>query len=101
MIVDLAMQGSGLAGLPLIRRIRFARSRRTASWCCSMHSDPIIVSRALEAGATGYVLKDTSSEDLLKAFAKVRAGAPYLSGDLAMQVALAHTSARAETRLPS
>jgi two-component system, NarL family, invasion response regulator UvrY len=60
----------------------------------SMHSDPIIVSRALEAGATGYVLKDTSSEDLLKAFAKVQAGTPYLSGDLAMQVALAHTSAR-------
>jgi len=49
---------------------------------------------AIEAGATGYVLKDTSSEDLLKAFAKVQAGTPYLSGDLAMQVALAHTSAR-------
>jgi len=31
----------------------------------SMHSDPIIVARALQAGATGYVLKDTSSEALL------------------------------------
>jgi DNA-binding NarL/FixJ family response regulator len=92
-IVDLAMQGSGLGGLPLIRRIR-AHDPDARILVLSMHSDPIIVARALEAGATGYVLKDTSSEDLLKAFAKVQAGAPYLSGDLAMQVALAHTSAR-------
>jgi DNA-binding NarL/FixJ family response regulator len=87
------MQGSGLGGLPLIRRIR-SHDPQARIMVLSMHSDPIIVSRALEAGATGYVLKDTSSEDLLKAFAKVQAGTPYLSGDLAMQVALAHTSAR-------
>ena len=82
-IVDLAMQGSGLGGLPLIRRIR-SHDPQARIMVLSMHSDPIIVSRALEAGATGYVLKDTSSEDLLKAFAKVQAGTPYLSGDLAM-----------------
>jgi two-component system, NarL family, invasion response regulator UvrY len=92
-IVDLAMQGSGLGGLPLIRRIR-SHDPEVRILVLSMHSDPIIVSRALEAGATGYVLKDTSSADLLKAFAKVQDGTPYLSGDLAMQVALAHTSAR-------
>jgi two-component system invasion response regulator UvrY len=92
-IADLAMEGSGLGGLPLIRRIR-AHDPEVRILVLSMHSDPVIVSRALEAGATGYVLKDTSSEELLKAFAKVRAGVPYLSGDLAMQIALAHTSAR-------
>ena len=92
-IVDLAIQGSGLGGLPLIRRIS-AHDRRVRILVFSMHSDPIIVARALEAGATGYVLKDTSSEDLLEAFEKVRAGKPYLSADLAMQVALVHTPAR-------
>jgi len=92
-IIDLAMQGSGLGGLPLIRRIS-AHDRRVRILVFSMHSDPIIVARALEAGATGYVLKDTSSEDLLEAFEKVRAGQPYLSNDLAMQVALVHTPAR-------
>lgn len=92
-IIDLAMQGSGLGGLPLIRRIS-AHDRRVRILVFSMHSDPIIVARALEAGATGYVLKDTSSADLLEAFEKVRAGQPYLSNDLAMQVALAHTPAR-------
>jgi two-component system invasion response regulator UvrY len=92
-IVDLAMQGSGLGGLPLIRRIR-AHDPRTRILVFSMHSDPIIVARALEAGATGYVLKDTSSEELVKAFGQVRAGAPYLSSDMAMQVALVQTGVR-------
>jgi DNA-binding NarL/FixJ family response regulator len=59
-----------------------------------MHSDPMIVARALDAGATGYVLKDTSSDEFLKAFSQVRSGAPYLSGDIAMQVALARTGVR-------
>jgi two-component system, NarL family, invasion response regulator UvrY len=92
-IVDLAMNGSGLAGLPLIRRIN-AHDPRMRILVFSMHSDPIIVARALEAGATGYVLKDTASEDLLEAFEAVRTGKPYLCGDLAMQVALVRTPAR-------
>ena len=92
-IIDLAMQGSGLRGLALIGRIS-AHDPRTRILVFSMHSDPIIVVRALEAGATGYVLKDTSSEGFLEAFEEVRAGKPYLSKDLAMQVALAHRPAR-------
>ena len=92
-IVDLAMQGSGLGGIDLIRRIR-AHDQRARVLVFSMHSDPIIVARALEAGATGYVLKDTSSEELKKAFEQVRAGVPYLSNDLAMQVALVRTGVR-------
>jgi DNA-binding NarL/FixJ family response regulator len=92
-IVDLAMQGSGLGGLPLIRRIH-AHDPSTRILVFSMHSDPIIVARALEAGATGYVLKDTSAAELMKAFEKVRAGTPYLHEDLAMRVALVHTPSR-------
>ena len=92
-IVDLGMEGSGLGGLTLIRRIR-AHEPLARILVFSMHSDPIIVARALEAGATGYVLKDTSSAELLKAFERVRAGTPYLSGDLAMEVALVRTGVR-------
>jgi len=92
-IIDLAMQGNGLGGLPLVKRIR-AHNPRTRILVFSMHSDPIIVARALEAGANGYVIKDTSSEELIKAFEQVRTGAPYLSNDLAMQVALVGAGAR-------
>jgi two-component system, NarL family, invasion response regulator UvrY len=92
-IVDLAIQGNGLGGLELIRRMA-AHNPRVRILVFSMHSDPIIVARALEAGANGYVLKDSSSEDLMKAFATVQAGTPYLSQQLAMQVALVHAPAR-------
>jgi len=86
-IIDLAMQGGGLGGLSLIRTIR-ANNSRARILVFSMHSDPIIVSRALQTGATGYLVKDTSSEDLIKAVESVAVGMPYLSSDLASQVAL-------------
>jgi DNA-binding NarL/FixJ family response regulator len=92
-IVDLSLQGNGLGGLPLIQRIK-AHDPRARILVFSMHSDPVIVSRALKAGAAGYILKDTSSKDLLEAFEKVRAGAHYLGGELAMQVALVGSGAR-------
>ncbi len=40
------------------------------------------------------MLKDTSSDELMKAFDQVRSGTPYLSNDLAMQVALVRTGVR-------
>ena len=54
-------------GLSFIRRLRL-HDQRTPVLVFTMHSDPVIVSRALEVGATGYVLKDTSSDEVLKAF---------------------------------
>jgi two-component system, NarL family, invasion response regulator UvrY len=92
-IVDLAMQGSGLGGLDLVRRIN-AHDPAARILVFSMHSDPIIVARALQAGAIGYVLKDTSPAELIKGFEQVRVGKPYLNENLAMQVALVHTPAR-------
>src|SRR5215470_17753340 len=62
-IVDLSMQGRGLGGLPLIKRMR-AHDPRTRILVFSMHSDPMIAARALEAGANGYVLKDAFADEL-------------------------------------
>jgi len=89
-IVDLGMQGSVLGGLDLIRRMRL-HEPSTCILVFSMHGDPMIAARALEAGASGYLLKDTSSDELMKAFDQVRSGKPYLSQDLAKQVALLGT----------
>jgi DNA-binding NarL/FixJ family response regulator len=89
-IIDLGLQDSRLGGLELIRRIR-ADDTNVRILVFSMHSDPVIVARALQAGATGYVVKDTSAEHFIEAFKKVRAGTRYLSDDLALQVAFANT----------
>ena len=85
-IVDLAMRNGALGGLSFIRRLRL-HDQQTPILVLTMHSDPVIVSRALEVGATGYVLKDTSSDEVLKAFQRVRENRPYLSHDLASEVA--------------
>jgi two-component system, NarL family, invasion response regulator UvrY len=90
-IVDLAIQGKGLGGLELIRRIK-SQDAGAHILVLSMHNDAMIVARSLEAGASGYVLKDTSSEELLKAVQQVSAGQPFLSGELAVKVALTRTN---------
>ena len=86
-VIDLAIHGRGLGGIDLIRRLH-AHKPRARILVLSMHNDAMIVARALEAGATGYVLKDTSSEQLVKAVQQVATGAPYLDGELAVKVAL-------------
>jgi two-component system, NarL family, invasion response regulator UvrY len=86
-VIDLAIHGRGLGGIDLIRRIR-AHRPRARILVLSMHNDAMIVARCLDAGATGYALKDTSSDELVKAVQQVAAGAAYLDGELAMKVAL-------------
>jgi DNA-binding NarL/FixJ family response regulator len=86
-VVDLSLKSGGLGGLELIRRMRL-HDKRTPILAFSMHSDPVVVSRALQAGATGYVLKDSGPRDFLDAFEAVRRHKPYLGHDMAMQVAM-------------
>jgi two-component system, NarL family, response regulator NreC len=45
----------------------------------SMHKDPVYVREFLRAGASGYLLKDSDDEDLLKALRAVARGEAYLS----------------------
>jgi len=60
----------------------------------SMHTDPDLIMRALESGAHGYLLKDTSATELEQALSAVRNGERYLSPAIAHTVinqALRHT----------
>lgn len=89
-IVDLTMKTGLLSGMSFIRRIRVLNSRIPII-VLSMHRDPVIVSRALQAGASGYVLKDTAAEELLKAVQRVREGKPYISDELTTELILMET----------
>ena len=86
-IVDLALNGNRLGGLDLIDRMR-RHDARVPILVLSMHTDPHIVSRALESGATGYVLKEAGPRDLLAAFQSIRSGKPYLDHEIAVQIAM-------------
>ncbi|ACA19252.1 two component transcriptional regulator, LuxR family [Methylobacterium sp. 4-46] len=94
-VADLTFHGAALKGLDLIRRIR-AVAPGTRILVFTMHDDPVIVARALDSGALGYVLKDTASAELHQAFERVRAGEPYLDPSLAAEVALLRARPRPE-----
>ena len=85
-IVDLGIDGYELAGLELIERLR--AGSKAAVLVFSMHRDPIIVTRSLNAGANGYLVKDSAATKLVEAIRTVVNGRPYLDHEIAMQLAL-------------
>jgi DNA-binding NarL/FixJ family response regulator len=79
LVTDVAMPG--LNGLEAIRRIRIEHPS-VRLLCLSMHDDSRMVLAVLNAGASGYVLKDSSSDELASAIRKVMTRKVYVSPDL-------------------
>ncbi|MDM0112083.1 response regulator transcription factor [Variovorax sp. J22R133] len=78
-ITDIAMPGS--SGLELIRRLR-ERAAQVRTLVFSMHDSEMLVRRALEFGALGFVSKSSPPECLIDAVHCVRKGGRYLSPGL-------------------
>jgi DNA-binding NarL/FixJ family response regulator len=81
--VDISL-ASG-SGLSLVSRIKKARPE-TMVLMLSMFDDRIYAERALAAGASGYVCKQSSNEDILAAFRTVRSGKLYLQHETMQRV---------------
>jgi DNA-binding NarL/FixJ family response regulator len=79
-ILDLALPGA--SGLDALARI-VAREPRAKVLVFSMYEDAIYVTRALAAGACGYLTKSSGPELLLEAIHAVARGERYLSPDVA------------------
>lgn len=75
LLVDMTMPG--LSGVDLIRRIK-AEWPHLPVLVLSMLNETQIVSRALRAGAAGYVTKDCELDILLAAIRKVAAGGHFI-----------------------
>lgn len=84
-ILDLNLPGAG--GLDLLKRLLIEEAR-TRVLIFSMHTTPVYVARALQAGAKGYVSKGASADELVEAIRKVMAGERYVERDLAAELAL-------------
>jgi DNA-binding NarL/FixJ family response regulator len=71
-------------GMPLLNGVDATQqivksAPQTRVLILSMHSEEAYVARALEAGATGYILKDCAGTDLLAAVEAVSKGEAYFS----------------------
>lgn len=71
-LLDLVMPG--MNGLEVTRRV----ANQTRVLVLSMHSNEVYVSEALRSGAYGYVLKDSTAEELVCAVRAVASGARHL-----------------------
>jgi DNA-binding NarL/FixJ family response regulator len=79
LVLDLMMPG--LSGLEVTCQVR-KRSPKTRVVILSMHANEAYVLEALRAGATAYVLKESTSMELVRAIHEAIAGRRYLSPPL-------------------
>lgn len=78
-IVDLKMPGlPGIAAIPEI----LAAAPRTGIIVFTMYDNASYVHEAMHAGASGYVLKSASKEELVRAVRAVHAGAGFLQAEV-------------------
>lgn len=75
-VLDISMPN--LNGIEAARRIASAQPE-IAIVILSVHSDEAYILRALNAGARGYLLKDSAESDLIQAVRAVAAGKAYFS----------------------
>ena len=76
-ILDLSFPGAALGGVDLLHRIS-ADAPFARILVFSMHAHANIVASAIKAGAIGYLLKDSSPDELAKAVRQIRLGRRYV-----------------------
>lgn len=75
-LMDISMPG--LSSFEAVRQIRKAR-QQTKVLFLSMFDDEDYLSQALDAGASGYLLKDAPAEELIAAVSELGRGGSHLS----------------------
>jgi len=85
-LVILDLNLPGLGGVELLRRIVQTGGARVLVF--SMHAEPIYVSRAMEAGAAGYISKNIAPDELLTAVQRVASGGRYVEQEIAQSLAV-------------
>jgi DNA-binding NarL/FixJ family response regulator len=92
MVVDLGMPGDVYAAISTVNAL--SKATKFIAFTASTGVECAI--RALDSGATGYVLKGSSSDELIEAITSVESGETYITRNFATQViaALRDTSLR-------
>ena len=85
LLLDMSMPGK--SGMELIKQVRTEKPKLRIL-VLSMHQEHQYAVRALKAGASGYLTKDSASAQLVAAIRKVAAGGAFISAEVAEQLAL-------------
>ncbi len=85
LLLDLSMPGR--SGIDLIRQIR-TESPKLPVLVLTMYEEEQYAIRSIRAGAQGYLTKESAGTQLVHAIRKVASGKPYISMEVAEQLAL-------------
>jgi two-component system, NarL family, invasion response regulator UvrY len=91
-VIDLSLRRNELDGIDLIKRIR-AHDAGARILVFSMRSDRSSFLSAIEAGATGYLIKDSPTDEFAKAVQQIRSGRRYIDPQLALNLAFTNNAA--------
>jgi len=86
-LIVLDLNLPGLGGLELLRRV-LTEHPGARVVVLSMHAEALYATRALRAGAVGYLSKNASPEELLEAVRRVAEGGRYIEAEIAQGLAL-------------
>lgn len=84
LLLDLSMPGK--SGMELIRQVK-GEKPKLKILVLSMHEENQYAVRAIRAGASGYLTKDSASVELVSAIRKLAAGGAFISAEVAEQLA--------------
>lgn len=90
LILDLNLPG--MSGLECIRKVR-ARDPDARILVFSMHDSALMVSRALERGASGYLSKSSAASEMIDAVRSVANGERFVSRSLVSELVGRHSGA--------
>jgi DNA-binding NarL/FixJ family response regulator len=85
LLLDLSMPGR--SGMELIKLVK-AEKPRLRVLVLSMHQESQYATRAIKAGASGYLTKESAAAQLDQAIRKIAGGGAYISAEVAQQLAL-------------
>jgi len=84
-VLDMSMPGR--SGIELIKQVKDEKPKLRIL-VLTMHSEEQYAVRALKAGASGYLTKDSAAEQLVAAIRKIAAGGAYFSLETAERLVL-------------
>jgi DNA-binding NarL/FixJ family response regulator len=85
LLLDMSMPGK--SGIELIKQVHAERPKLRIL-ILSMHEEQQYAIRAIRAGASGYLTKESASRQLVEAIRKVAGGGAFISAEVAEQLAL-------------
>jgi two-component system nitrate/nitrite response regulator NarL len=96
LLTDVSMPG--MSGIELTRQVKKAHPQIKVL-ALSMFGDSQVITEMVDAGVSGYILKNTGKQELVEALNRLAAGQNYFAQDITLQLSRSYKQGHEESRL--